>query len=445
MSQVILNPLLTTAVRKSGRRLIPWLVVLTVSAMLDRANVGFAALTMNKDLGLTAQAFGFGATIFFVGYILFEIPSTLALARFGGRRWLSRIAITWGIATAMMALSVGHLSYYVLRFLVGVAEAGALPGVFFFLAQWFPSSTRGRYTALFITAIPLANALSGPISSRLVQLQGVAGLAGWQWLFLIEGAVSVGLGVLCYYFLKDGPANATWLNPDERQALVAALEEERRFHEIDGRISVWQSLSSPTVLVLALGYTGINIQINSAALWFPQIFRSYGLSTTMTGFASAVPFLCGAVAMVLWGRRSDAAGERVLHIVAAMLLSICGWAAAGFCTSAFGAMLALSVATIGFFSAGPLYWTLPSSILTGPAAAAAIALTSAAGNLGSAITAPIIGTLRDNALKQGGGWAAPMLFIAVYALGTPVIVLALRGRLARGRVFSGKTQDIVAH
>ena len=424
-----MNPLVARAVGKSARKLIPFLIVLYLFAVLDRANVGFAALSMNAALGLTAQTFGFGATMFLIGYVLFEVPSNLAMARVGGRRWLARIAVTWGIATALVALSTGPLSFYALRFLVGAAEAGCLPGIFYFLTQWFPQSTRGRYNAIFILAIPLANAVSGPLSAALLDMHGLAGLAGWQWLFLAEGAVSSALGIVCFFFLKDGPAEATWLSVDERHALVTTIASERHARESVRHYSVLQALSNPIVIALAFAYMGINVQLNSAAFWFPQVFRSFGLSTMQVGFATATPFLFGAGAMILWGRRSDKANERVLHVVAAVMLSAVGWAAAGLSGSTIEIVIALSVAAIGFFSATAVFWTLPSGILAGPAAAAAIALISAMGNLGSAVAAPIIGSLRDAALKQGGGWTAPLMFVAALTLIAPAILLVLRKRL----------------
>ena len=424
-----MNPLAVRAVKRAARRLIPFLIVLYLFAVLDRANVGFAALSMNAALGLTAQSFGFGATMFLIGYVLCEIPSNLAMARIGGRRWLARIAVTWGFATAAVALSTGPWSFYALRFLVGAAEAGCLPGIFYFLTQWFPQSTRGRYNALFVLAIPLANALSGPASAALLQMEGIAGLAGWQWLFLAEGAMSSALGVVCYFYLTDEPADAVWLTDGEREALQAVMAAERRARDSVRHYSERQALANPTVLALAVAYMGINVQMNSAAFWFPQIFRSYGMGTMLVGLATAAPFLCGAVAMILWGRRSDAAGERVWHVVAAVLVSAAGWAGAGLSGSAAGTVIALSVAAMGFFSATAVFWTLPSTIFAGPAAAAAIALISASGNLGGAIAAPIIGTLRDAALKQGGGWTAPLLFIAALTLIAPPILLLLRRRL----------------
>ena len=420
--------LLQPVVSKVGARLVWFLVVLYFFSVLDRVNVGFAALSMNRALGLTAEMFGFGATVFLVGYILLEIPSNVLLVRVGARRWLARIAVTWGLATAAMALVYSPVSFYVLRFLVGAAEAGCLPGILYFMTLWFPQSYRGRFNALFLLSIPLTNALSAPISAALLSLDGTFGLAGWKWLFLIEGVVSAALGLVTWRYLDDTPADAAWLTPGERETLQRQLDRERPAARPGQGHGVLAGLTDPLILALAVAYTGINLQLNTAAFWLPQIFRSFHLSNWGVALCTTIPFACGAAGMYFWGRHSDRSGERVIHVVLAVLLSSAGWAAAAFSTELYAMVASLSVAAVGFFAALVVFWTVPPRLLGGASAATGIALISAMGGLGSAIGAPIVGRLRDST----GQWTGSLLVVASWALLAPVLLLVLRSRIARG-------------
>lgn len=419
--------LVAAAVRHTGRRLVWFLVLLYALAVLDRINVGFAAVTMNRTLGLTPSMFGFGASIFLVGYLAFEVPSNMMLVRYGPRRWLARIALTWGIATCLMALVQGPASFYAMRFVVGAAEAGCLPGILFFLTRCFPQAYRARYNALFLISIPLTNACSAPVSTAIMSLDGGAGLAGWQWLFVVEGLASAVVGVLALKFLVDRPADATWLPFAQRHALQQQLDRERdTVVSGPGRHASWRSLLSPTVLLLSVSYIGINLQLNTAAFWFPQVFHRLLTSPVAVAVATSTPFLAGAVAMYAWGRHSDRSGRRVAHIVAAVVVSAAGWAAAGLTGSAAVTIIALSVAMAGGFSAMTIFWTLPPRLLTGSAAAAGIAMISAIGTLGSAGAATIVGVLRQGSADFGSSF----LFVAAVILVCPAILLALRFRLA---------------
>jgi ACS family tartrate transporter-like MFS transporter len=422
---LMVSNLADSAVRKAAKRLIWFLIALYFFAVLDRVNVSFAALSMNKDLGLTAEMFGFGATMFLVGYVIFEIPSNLILERVGARLWLARIALTWGLATTLMAFAQGPASFYALRFLVGAAEAGCLPGILYFMTAWFPQQYRGRFNSFFFLSIPITNALSAPFSASVLGLHGVIGLAGWQWLFVIEGLLTASIGIGAWLWLQNRPSEATWLSPAERTALQQVLDAERDARVKVRHLTVKDCLTNPIVIALAVAYVGINLQLNTAAFWFPQIFKSLGLENWQIGLATATPFACGSVAMIFWGRRSDRAGERIMHTVAGVLLSSAGWIAAAFATTPVMMVLSLSLAAMGFFSAMTVFWTIPSRLLTGAAAAAGIALTSAMGNLGSALVAPVVGRLRD----ATGAWTYSFLFVACMTLIAPLILLTFRKKL----------------
>ena len=412
-------------VRKAGRRLIWFLVLLYFFAVLDRVNVGFAALSMNRALGLTSEMFGFGASLFLVGYLLFELPNNLLLVRFGARRTLARIAVAWGLVTVLMTLVQSPRSFYILRFLVGAAEAGCLSSILYSLTLWFPQSFRGRYNALFMLSIPLTNALSAPLSSALLMLDGTAGLAGWQWLFLTEGATSVGLSVTAWFYLTDHPAQARWLSPQERSALQDQIDREKPVLAGTRPPGIVAALTNPLVLLLALAYTGINMQLNTAAFWLPQIFRSLHLTNWEVALCTAIPFASAGVAMVAWGKHSDRSGERVVHVVVAVLLSVIGWTAAAFAESAPAMVASVSVATMGFFSATVVFWTVPPRLLGGASAASAIGFISATGGLGSAIAAPVIGRLHDS----HGNWTFALLFVAAWSLMTPILLMILKKRI----------------
>jgi MFS transporter, ACS family, tartrate transporter len=306
-------------IRKVSARLIPFLMICYFIAYLDRVNVGFAALTMNKELGLTKTMFGFGSGIFFVTYFLFEVPSNLALDRFGARKWIARIMFSWGILSGMMALipaiaratGLGNeITFYAIRALLGFAEAGFFPGIIFYLTLWYPSIYRGRIVGAFMAAIPLSSAIGSPISGLILGMNGVGGLDGWQWLFIIEAAPAIVLAFVTYFYLTDLPADAQWLEPDERSWLRDRLDAERRQREAVQHISVVQSLYNPRVWALALVYFGLVACNYGVAFWLPQIINGFGLSYAATGWVTAIPYAIGAAFMIWYGYRSDATGDR---------------------------------------------------------------------------------------------------------------------------------------
>jgi ACS family tartrate transporter-like MFS transporter len=308
---------------KAAWRLIPFLGLLYVVNFLDRVNVGFAALTMNKDIGLGAEAFGWGAGIFFIGYFLFEVPSNVILERVGARLWIFRIMLSWGIVSAATAFVHGAASFYVLRFLLGVMEAGFFPGIMLYLTYWFPASSRARFNSYFFFAIPLASAIGGPLSSAILQLVGIAHLYGWQWLFLLEGLPACVLAFFVLFHLPDGPGRAKWLNDDEKRIVAARLARDAILPT-----DLWSGLSDLRVWWIAAADFGIVFALYGIGFWLPQIVKAMGFSNLQTGFVVACPYIICAFAMVAWARSSDVRGERIWHVVVAALLGAIGLAAA---------------------------------------------------------------------------------------------------------------------
>ena len=412
-----------SAIAKASRRLLPFLVLCYAVNFLDRVNVGYAALAMNADLGFTPSIFGIGAGIFFAGYILFEIPSNLALQRFGARIWIARIMISWGLVATAMALVSGETSFYVMRFLLGVAEAGFFPGIVLYLTYWFPARERARIVALFMTAVPLATMVGGPISGALLEMHGFLGLKGWQWLFVIEGLPAVGLGL----------EQARWLEPEERQALSRTLAAEADEARSVGYADLSQALTRPRVLVLGFIYFCMVIGLYGMSFWMPQVIQTYGLSPFQIGLATAIPYFFAAVTMVLWGAHSDRTGERIWHIALALLIGGVAFAWSASRLSLALILIALTLATSGTYAAVGTFWSLPTSILTGTGAAAGLALINSMGNVSGLVGPPIIGVLR----QETGTFTAALLFLAGMLILGAAITVAFgaveRARLDRSR------------
>lgn len=368
---------------KVTRRLVPFLILLYFVAYLDRVNVGFAALTMNKDLGISPYLYGWGAGIFFFGYFLFEIPSNLALAKFGARLWIARIMITWGLISAAMALARGPLSFLVLRFLLGLAEAGFFPGIVFYLTYWYPARERARVMALFYLAIPMSIIIGAPVSSSLLSLHGIAGLRGWQWLFIIEGVPAILLAFVALRYLTDGPEQAAWLSPDERRTLSEIMQADRALSErACGHMSLRDAFSHPRVLLLALIFFLVVMGVYGLGFWLPQIIKRFGVSDLAVGFLTAIPYLVAALVQVFWCRHSDARGERRWHFAIPCFLMAGGFTMSALSPSPYISFAGLILSAIGLMCAQPMFWTMPSTILTGTAAAGGIALINSIGNLG---------------------------------------------------------------
>jgi MFS transporter, ACS family, tartrate transporter len=371
------------AIRKITWRLIPFLMLLYFVAFLDRINVGFAALTMNKDVGLTSHMFGLGAGIFFLGYFAFEVPSTVILHKVGARFWIGRVMITWGLVSIAMAFTRGPITFYVLRFLLGLAEAGFFPGIILYLSYWFPANHRSAVTAMFMAAAPVAGLIGSPVSGALMQLNGLLGLRGWQWLFLIEGIPALVLGFITFHFLTDRPANAVWLTADERDWLVSAIEQEQTDIRDRRNHSAWRVLADWKVLALSLAYFGTSAGLYTIGFWAPLIVKGLGFSIFHVGLLVAIPNLIAVIGMVLWSRNSDRTGERYWHAALACLIGAIGMAVAARAgSSAFLAVAGLSLTAFGVSAAKPPLWCLPTTFFAGTAAAASIGLINSLGTLG---------------------------------------------------------------
>jgi ACS family tartrate transporter-like MFS transporter len=388
-----------TVLSKVRRRLIPFLFLLYIVAYLDRINVGFAALQMNEALGFSATTYGLGAGMFFLSYVLFEIPSNVILARIGARLWIARIMITWGIVSSSMMFVRSAAGFYVLRFLLGAAEAGFFPGLIFYLTQWFPARERARTIALFMTATLTAGVIGGPISGALLSLHGAAGLAGWQWLFLLEGAPAIALGFVVLRVLTDRPEHACWLADTERAALVASLEADARPRNEPHHASPWRALGNRRTWRLAVAHFTIPVMLYGLGFWLPQMIKTASKGSDFTvGVLSAIPYALGAIAMVLAGRHSDRTGERRWHFAIAATV---GGAALAISTAGTGivfSIVTLSIAMIGLASMFGPFWALATSsraALSNAAAAASIALVNSVGNTGGFVGPYLLGAIND--------------------------------------------------
>lgn len=413
--------------RKVAWRLVPMLCLMYVVAFIDRINIGFASLTMSKDLGLTATMFGWGAGIFFIGYFFFEVPSNLILHKVGARRWIARVLFTWGIISACFAFVKTPEMFYLLRFLLGVAEAGFFPGVILYLTYWFPKHYRGRVTAGFMSAIPVASFIAAPLSGALLQLDGLGGMKGWQWMFLIEAAPALILGFVALKFLTDNPTKATWLEPRERDWLVAEMAREAGVPEKHSLKETLSTLVSWKVLRLALVYFGLTTGLYGIELWLPQMMKSFGLSTLHVGFVSAIPYLVAICTMGYWARHSDRTQERYFHVALACLTGSVGLLLAGLYHNHHMVVIALlSVSIAGVMAARPPFWALPTTFLSGRKAAAGIAAINSIGNLGGFVGPFLIGWARE----ATGSFTMGLMISSFTLLASALFVLSLR-RTAR--------------
>ena len=403
-------------------RLVPFLIVCYFVAYLDRVNVGFAALTMNRDIGISQTAYGFGAGIFFLSYFLFEVPSNLFLERFGARKWIARIMFSWGLLSGATAFVTGEYSFYLVRFLLGFAEAGFFPGIIFYLTLWFPAVYRARIIGYFMAAIPLSSVLGAPVSGALLGMDGVAGLHGWQWLFIIEAVPALILSVVVFFYLTDRPAQAKWLPTEGRTWLATRLEQEERQRVAAQHFTVVQALLNPRVLALSLVYFGAVACNYGIGFFLPQIVKGFGLDNLQTGFVTAIPYVVGVLAIVYWGRRSDRQQERKGHCAFALLVAGLGIAAASFTADPTLKMVALSIGAFGVFGSLPVFWTLPTAFLSGAAAAGGIAVINSIGNLSGFFGPYLMGYIKD----RTGGYEGGLQSLAVMGLVAMVIVLVLR-------------------
>lgn len=408
--------------RKVTLRIVPFIMLLYFIAFLDRVNIGFAALTMNQDLGFSPTVFGLGAGIFFLGYFLFEVPSNLILHKVGARIWIARVMITWGLVSACMAFVQGTTSFYILRFLLGVAEAGFFPGIILYLSFWFPAARRAQVTAIFMAAAPLSTALGSPLSAALLEMHGLLGYAGWQWMFMLEAVPAVIFGVVVLFFLTDRPAKAKWLTDEERAWLQNTMQAEEQARAVkQGHSSVWRGLADRRVFALALVYFGTSAGLYTLGIWSPQIIHAFGASSMNIGFLNAFPAVIGVIAMILWARHSDRTGERSWHVIGACLLAAAGLIYAGNVSSLLAVILALTLVTVGISCSKPPLWSMPTLFLSGPAAAAGIATINSIGNLGGFVGPMMIGVIR----QQTGAYTWGLYFVAGLLALSAVIVFLL--------------------
>jgi ACS family tartrate transporter-like MFS transporter len=413
----------TRVIRKLRRRILPFAALLYFVSFLDRVNVGFAAFSMNKAIGLSPAQFGFGGGIFFIGYILFQVPSNMILYRVGARSWIARVVVVWGLVSAGSAFVVGPHSFYAMRFLLGLAEAGFFPGILLYLTLWFPARHRAVAIATFMAAAPLSTAIGSPISGALMQLPRIAGLSDWQWLFILEAVPAIILGFLVIHVLADRPEEATWLERTEREWLTAKLEEERAPGppRAGNQASPWAALRDPRVIGLAIIYSGTSAGLYAVGLWSPLIIKQFGFSPMAVGWINAVPSIVAAVGMIAWARNSDRTMERSWHVAIPCLLACAGLVWAGLAQAAFAAVVALTLVNFGSnASKGPL-WAVPSLFLSGAGAATGIAWINSLGNIGGFAGPILIGWIKGRWGSYAGGLDAVGAMLALSA----VLMLAM--------------------
>jgi ACS family tartrate transporter-like MFS transporter len=385
----------TKTMRQVAWRLAPFLMACYFVSFVDRVNVGFAALQMNKDLRLSPGVFGFGGGLFFLSYFLCEVPSNLILQKMGARLWIARIMITWGALAAAMALVTSPGSYYVMRLLLGAAEAGFFPGVILYLTYWFPRQYRARIIGMFTVAIPVSSFLGSPISAALLGVNGWLGLRGWQWMFILEGLPAILLGLACFVVLSDRPTQARWLDPERRDWLQNQLQKEADREKPVGKLSLWRILCNKYVLALSVVLAGSTAVSSGLQIWQPQIIKSYGLTNMQTGLLNSVPFALASVLMVLWGRRSDQTGERLWHTALPLILTAVSLASALAFDSLAAIILILCLAVIGIYAGKGPVWALSTDWLSTSTAAAGLAQINAISNLAGFGTTYLLGYIKQ--------------------------------------------------
>jgi ACS family tartrate transporter-like MFS transporter len=406
---------------KVSRRLIPFVIVCYFVAFLDRVNLGFAALEMNKDLGFSATVYGLGAGMFFISYFALETPSNLILVRVGARLWIARIMFTWGILSGAMAFVNGETSFYIVRFLLGAAEAGFFPGILYYLTLYFPASYRGRMVSLYMVAIPFSAVIGAPLSTMILYADGFLGFRGWQWVFISEAIPALILSLVVVRYLTDDPAQAKWLADDERNWLVKRQQSERQQRTAVHNPSVLQVLANPRVL--ALGVAGFGIGYSSYGIFYflPQIVKAFGLTNMQTGLVSAIPFAVGAYGMIWYGRRSDRLMERRSHTAICFMITAIGMVAVALTPNPYVRMVALSVAAFGAFSVLPVFWAMPTAFLSGTAAAAGVAYINSIANISGFVGPFVMGFIKDATGSFDGG----LLVIAAVSLISGIATLCI--------------------
>ena len=425
-------------------RVIPILMLCYFAAFLDRVNIGFAALKMNDDLHLTATAFGTGAGLFFLGYVIFEVPSNLILARVGARVWIARIMLTWGIISALTAFVWDRDSFYAIRVFLGAAEAGFFPGLLFYCTLWFPRAYRARIYGLTQIAPPLSSVIGAPLSTYiLTRMDGISGLHGWQWMFVIEGMPAVIMGIVVYFALPSRPQDARFLSPHEKDVLQDLLTRERLAREKEEKFTVLQAMTDGRVLAMCCIALGLVIGTTGAAIWMPQIVKTFGLDTMQVGLVSAIPPFVAVFATIFSGWNADRTGARVAHIAVPFLLAASGFVLTALTSNPVLGLIGLIIGTAGIAAGSPSVWVLPTALLTGTASAAGLALINSAGSTGGFAGPYIIGWVRDTT----GSFSFALLFLAAVMAAAAGVAILLGARMgpilspARFRTLSAKVSS----
>ena len=393
-----------STMRKVYLRLLPFAVLSYVLAYIDRINVSFAGLTMRGDLGMSAGTFGFAVGMFYWGYFIFEVPSNVILEKVGARIWIARIMITWGILAGLTAMVTGSTSFAIVRFLLGVAEAGFFPGIILYFTYWFPSHHHARIVSGFLVGLPVAVAVGAPISTGLLGLDGLFGLRGWQVMYIAEAIPTVVIGVITFFVLTDRPEQARFLTAEERNWLVTTIAAERRATEAVRKFTLWQALYNPKVLLLALNYLGIVTASLGMLIFIPQMIKSLGDYSNMTvGWLTMIPYTCGAIAMVVWGRISDRMNERRWNLFIGCVFSTVGLVIAGMTMGTWWALVGMSIAAMGFYGSKGPFFAMPPMFLSGAGLAAGIAWINSIGNLGGFFGPWYVGIMKDLTGSYAGG------------------------------------------
>ena len=419
-----------TTLRKVYLRLIPFCFLLYILCYVDRINVSFAALTMNHDLGLSASVYGLAAGAFFWGYCLLEVPSNIILQRVGARIWIARIMISWGLLSAATALVTGPTSFFIVRVLLGVAEAGLFPGLLLYFHRWFPQNHRGRVVGWFLTGLPLATAIGAPVSTAFLQMEGIWGLHGWQWMFVGEGLPTALVGMTVLFWLTERPAEATWLTPQQRDWLDDALRRETSAIEQVRSFGILSAMTNPRLLILTVIFAGIGMAGVGTVLFLPQILKAIGLSNTQAGLLTAIPYLFGTIAIVSCGHLSDKIADRYWTLVVTCGLATIGMLLAAMLHDSLWVLAAFSLATFGFYGMKSPFWPLPSTFLTGTALAAGLALINSLGNFAGYLGPIAVGFAKD----ATGTFQAGLYVLAVAALVSTLTALGCALWMPRGAV-----------
>jgi MFS transporter, ACS family, tartrate transporter len=408
-----------SAMRKIYLRLLPFAIFTYFLAYVDRINISFAGLTMQGDLHLTATAFGFAGGTFYWGYFLFEVPSNVVLEKVGARLWIARIMITWGIFAGVTSLVTGSTSFAVVRFFLGAAEAGFFPGIILYFTYWFPSYHHARIVSGFLIGLPIAVALGAPISTGILSLDGLFGLRGWQLMYIAEAIPTVLIGVVTLFVLTDRPEQARFLTVEEKTWLAGKLATERKAKEAVKTFGMLQSMFDPKVLLLSLNYFGIVVASLGVLIFVPQIIKSIGTgsSNMNVGWLTMIPYICGGISLVVWGRISDRMHERRWNLLTACLVSAIGLFIAGYTMGTWWSMVGLSIATAGFYGTKGPFWAMPPMFLTGTAAAASIAWINSIGNLGGFFGPWYVGVMKD----LTGSFAGGLYGLALLCLGSAIV------------------------